>query len=96
MGLPLPTCSVSKGRWEKVLQQKVPLFSTTITKKNLMSGSRTLYLRKQFSVLCNRCSHALLYDIFNASQFCLAPLQLPLQRYVVIIYMHYDCLIMFV
>ena len=24
MGLPLPTCSVSKGRWEKVLQRKVP------------------------------------------------------------------------
>ena len=79
MGLPLPTRSVSKGRWEKVLQQKVPLFSTTITKKILCldPGLCTLYLRKQFSVLCNRCSHALLYDIFNASQFCLAPLQLP-------------------
>ena len=98
MGLPLPTRSVSKGRWEKVLHQKVPLFSTTITKKscvwipdfvlytcvnNFQCYAIVVHMHYSmiFSMPRNFASH-----LYN----CL------LQRYVVIIYMHYDCLIMFV
>ena len=64
MGLPLPTCSVSKGRWEKVLQRKVP-FGTPITKKILCLNPGLLYLRKQFSASTRHP-----YDIFDASSFC--------------------------
>ena len=96
MGLPLPTCSVSKGRWEKVLQQKVPLFSTTITKKILCldPGLCTCVNNFQCYAIVVHMHYSMIFSM--PRNFASHLYNCLLQRYVVIIYMHYDYLIVFV
>ena len=85
-----------KGQVGKGTATKVPLFSTTITKKILCldPGLCTCVNNFQCYAIVVHMHYSMIFSM--PRNFASHLYNCLLQRYVVIIYMHYDCLIMFV